>query len=138
MNFLLKIGFATVSSALAGYGFTMGRVSAEEVLHPAKYPWNHRFPWQSYDHASIRRGYKVYSQVCASCHGLDYVAYRNLVGNCYTEAEAKELAAERDFIDGPDEQGEMYERPGKLIDYHPRPYANEKAGRFCKQWSISS
>jgi len=109
---------------------------ADEALHPPSYPWNHRFPWQSFDHASIRRGYKVYSQVCASCHSLDKVAYRNLVGACYTEEEAKELAAERDFLDGPDEQGEMFERPGKLSDYMPRPYANENAARFANNRAL--
>jgi len=136
MNLLLSIGVAAVSSTLAGYGFSMERASAEEALHPAKYPWNHRYPWQSYDHASIRRGYKVYSQVCASCHSLDRIAYRNLIGACYTEEEAKELAAERDFIDGPDDQGEMFERPGKLSDYMPKPYPNENAARFANNKAL--
>jgi len=111
--------------------FIQKKPKAEENLHAPKYPWNHRFPWQSFDHASIRRGYKVYSQVCSTCHSLDRIAYRNLIGVCFTEEEAKELAAERDFIDGPDDQGEMFERPGKLSDYMPRPYANENAARFA-------
>jgi len=127
-----------VSAALGGYLWSslVEKVKADDALHPPKYPWNHRFPWQSYDHASIRRGYKVYSQVCSSCHSLDRVAYRNLVGVCYTEEEAKELAAERDFLDGPDEQGEMFERPGKLSDYMPRPYPNENAARFANNRAL--
>jgi len=130
---LLKSSVATIASALGGFVFfaIKTKPQANDSLHPPKYPWNHRFPWQSYDHASIRRGYKVYSQVCASCHSLDRIAYRNLVGTCYTEEEAKELAAERDFLDGPDDQGEMFERPGKLTDYMPRPYPNENAARFA-------
>lgn len=43
---------------------------------------------------SIRRGFQVYKQVCSSCHSMDYVAYRHLVGVCYTEDEAKALAEE--------------------------------------------
>lgn len=38
---------------------------------------------------SIRRGYEVYKQVCAACHSMKYIAYRNLVGVSHTEAEAK-------------------------------------------------
>lgn len=134
--FLVNFAAATVS-ALGGYAtFSREKVQANDALHPPTYPWNHRFPWQSYDHASIRRGYKVYSQVCASCHSLDRIAYRNLVGVCYTEEEAKEMAAERDFLDGPNEEGEMFERPGKLSDYMPRPYANENAARFANNKAL--
>lgn len=131
--FVAKVLVGAIASAGSAYTFFMNqeKAKADEALPPPKYPWNHRFPWQSYDHASIRRGYKVYSQVCSVCHSLDLIAYRNLVGTCYTEEEVKELAAERDFLDGPDEQGEMYERPGKLSDRMPRPYANENAARFA-------
>jgi len=134
---LAKIVAGTVASAAgAAFGYTQEKAKADEALPPPKYPWSHRYPWQGYDHASIRRGYKVYSQVCSACHSLDLIAYRNLVGTCYTEEEAKELAAERDFVDGPDEQGEMFERPGKLTDHMPRPYANENAARFANNRAL--
>lgn len=45
--------------------------ASSDALHPAAYPWNHRLPWQSFDHNSIRRGFKVYQNVCASCHSLN-------------------------------------------------------------------
>jgi len=137
MSLLVKLGAATVSVVGGTVLFWKSeRAKADEALPPPKYPWNHRYPWQGFDHASIRRGYKVYSQVCAACHSLDRIAYRNLVGTCYTEEEVKELAAERDFIDGPDDQGEMYERPGKLTDYMPRPYPNENAARFANNRAL--
>jgi len=100
-------------------------------LEPPEYPWNHRYPWQSFDHASIRRGFQVYKQVCATCHSLDLVAYRNLVDTCYTEAEAKAIAADAEIEDGPDEEGYMFKRPGKLSDYLPKPYENENQARFA-------
>jgi ubiquinol-cytochrome c reductase cytochrome c1 subunit len=135
---LAKIFAGTVAAA-AGNVFYFGgqeKAKADEALPAPRYPWNHRYPWQGFDHASIRRGYKVYSQVCAACHSLDLIAYRNLVGTCYTEEEAKELAAERDFMDGPDEEGEMFERPGKLTDHMPRPYANDNAARFANNRAL--
>lgn len=79
--------------------------------------------------SSIRRGYQVYREVCAACHSLDRIAWRNLVGVCYTADEAKAMAEEVEYSDGPDDQGEMFQRPGKLSDYMPAPYPNEEAAR---------
>jgi len=78
---------------------------------------------------SIRRGYMVYKEVCAACHSLDRIAWRNLVGVSHTAAEARALAEEHQYPDGPNDQGEMFERPGKLSDYFPAPYPNEEAAR---------
>ena len=63
-------------------------------LHPPEYPWPHTGLFSAYDHASIRRGHQVYSQVCAACHSVSQLHYRNLVGVAYTEDEVKEMAAE--------------------------------------------
>lgn len=78
---------------------------------------------------SIRRGYQVYREVCAACHSLDRIAWRNLVGVSHTADEAKAMAEEVEYQDGPNDEGEMFMRPGKLSDYMPPPYANEEAAR---------
>lgn len=105
-------------------------ISAEELeLHPPTYPWSHSGPFDTLDHASIRRGHQVYQQVCAACHSLERIAYRNLIGVCYNESEAKELASEIQVEDGPDDNGKMFKRPGKLADYFPSPFANEEEAR---------
>lgn len=77
----------------------------------------------------MRRGYEVYKQVCSACHSLKYLAYRELVGVTHTEEQAKAEAEEVMITDGPDEQGNMFQRPGKLSDYIPSPYPNEEAAR---------
>ncbi|KAJ1516472.1 cytochrome c1, partial [Coelomomyces lativittatus] len=100
-----------------------------EGLHPPHYPWSHSGMLDSFDHASIRRGYQVYKEICATCHSLDRIAYRNLIGVSHTEQEAKQLASEIEVEDGPNEEGAMFLRPGKISDYHPRPYPNEPAAR---------
>ena len=69
-------------------------VRADLTLHPPHLAWSHSGPMDSLDHSSIRRGYQVYKQVCAACHSLRYLAYRNLVGVSHTEAEAKAEAEE--------------------------------------------
>lgn len=63
---------------------------------------------------SIRRGYQVYKEVCSACHSLNRIAYRHLVGVSHTLDEAKDEASQVQIQDGPDENGEMYMRPGKV------------------------
>ncbi|ETO35637.1 hypothetical protein RFI_01425 [Reticulomyxa filosa] len=78
---------------------------------------------------SLRRGYQVYKEVCASCHSLQYVCYRHLVGYVLTEKEAKRDAAAALIEDGPDDQGELYLRPGTLMDVLPPPYKNDMVAK---------
>jgi len=102
---------------------------SDEGLHPSSYPWPHRGWFDTFDHASIRRGYQVYREVCAACHSLDRIAWRNLVAVSHTADEARVMAEEFEYTDGPDAEGEMFQRPGKLADYMPKPYPNEEAAR---------
>ncbi|GLB41705.1 putative cytochrome C1 family protein [Lyophyllum shimeji] len=101
----------------------------DDGLHPPQYPWPHKGPFDTFDHASIRRGYQVYREVCAACHSLNRIAWRNLVGVSHTVDEVKAMAEQVEYTDGPNDQGEMYQRPGKLADYLPAPYPNEEAAR---------
>ncbi|XP_029442006.1 cytochrome c1, heme protein, mitochondrial isoform X2 [Rhinatrema bivittatum] len=122
----------------AGLAFALHRsVKASELeLHPPSYPWSHNGLLSSLDHTSIRRGYQVYKQVCAACHSMDYLAFRNLIGVSHTEAEAKALAEEYEVLDGPNEEGEMFTRPGKLSDYFPKPYPNPEAARAANNGAL--
>ncbi|GHJ88593.1 hypothetical protein NliqN6_4995 [Naganishia liquefaciens] len=103
--------------------------AAEDGLHPAAYPWAHKGPFDTFDHAAIRRGYQVYREVCSACHSLDRIAWRNLVGVSHTVDEVKGMAEEVEYTDGPNDEGEMFQRPGKLADYMPAPYPNDEAAR---------
>jgi ubiquinol-cytochrome c reductase cytochrome c1 subunit len=118
-----------VATAAAVYNSAV--FASDGVLAPTKMPWDFDGYLTTYDAGAIRRGHQVYSQVCASCHGLRAIAYRNLVGVCYSEEEAKAMAEDVEFADGPNDEGEMFDRPGKLSDYFPSPYPNEEAARFA-------
>ena len=121
---------ATGGLSVIGLGFATATTFANEDSLPAPvHPWSHGGWFSAYDHASIRRGHIVYTQVCASCHSMDLLCYRNLVDVCYSEEEVKVMAAEQDVVDGPNDEGEMFDRPGKLSDRFPRPYPNEEAAR---------
>lgn len=132
-TWLGRRGLAALGAATAaGFGaYALAEEESEHGLHAPDYPWSHEGYFSSYDHSAIRRGHQVYQQVCAACHSVQQIHFRNLVGVCYTEDEAKELAAEIEVTDGPNEEGEDFERPGRLADPLPRPYRNEEAARYA-------
>ncbi len=88
-------------------------------------------PLGTYDRASLQRGFQVYKQVCAACHSLDLVSYRNLTDLGYNEAEVKAIASQYTIMDGPDAEGEMFERNRLPKDRFVNPYPNENAARYA-------
>lgn len=123
--------FITGTSTVVIGGLFVRTAFASSSLEPPQQNWSHKGPMGGFDYASVRRGYTVYKQVCATCHSLERIAFRNLIGTVMTEEEAKAAASQVEITDGPDEYGEMFQRPGKLSDYIPKPYANENAARFA-------
>ena len=77
----------------------------------------------------MQRGFQVYREVCAGCHSMQYIAFRNFADLGYNEAEIKAIAAEYDVEDGPNDDGEMFTRPGIPADRMPSPYPNDNAAR---------
>ena len=96
--------------------------------HPLlKQKWSFQSFFGKFDRASLQRGYQVYAEVCASCHSMQYLSYRNLMekgGPEFSEEQAKAIAANFEVTDGPNSDGEMFTRPGKLSDKFVMPYAN--------------
>jgi len=104
--------------------------ASDDCIPPPSYPWSHNGWFSAYDTASLRRGFEVYRQVCSTCHSMDYVCYRHLVGITHTETQAKALAESIQVQDGPDDKGEMFMRPGRLTDRMKRPYPNDEYARY--------
>lgn len=131
------ISGVSASAALYADSLTaQAMTAAEHGLHPPAYSWSHNGPFDTFDHASIRRGYQVYREVCAACHSLDRIAWRTLIGVSHTNEEVRNMAAEFEYDDEPDEQGNPKKRPGKLADYIPGPYPNEQAARSANQGAL--
>ncbi|KFM78653.1 Cytochrome c1, heme protein, mitochondrial, partial [Stegodyphus mimosarum] len=128
-KFIAATGVALTGAAGIIYVLSDSVKAGEPVVHPPKHPWSHNGFLSSLDHASIRRGYEVYKQVCAACHSMQYMRYRELINVSHTEEEAKAEAEEIMVLDGPNDEGEMFKRPGKLYDNFPSPYANEGQAR---------
>ncbi|KAI4902918.1 hypothetical protein NFI96_010943 [Prochilodus magdalenae] len=133
---LTTLGVLTTGGAGLALMLHQSVKASDLELHPPSYPWSHNGMLSSLDHASIRRGYQVYKQVCAACHSMEYLAFRNLVGVSHTEEEVKALAEEIEVVDGPDETGEMFTRPGKPSDYFPKPYSNPEAARAANNGAL--
>ncbi len=85
----------------------------------------------TFDKHELQRGFQVYREVCATCHSLKYIAFRNLEDLGYTENEIKALAATYSVIDGPNDAGDMFERPARTSDHIPGPYANDQQARVA-------
>lgn len=125
------LALAATSTATLALTLPTSAKCDDEILHAPTYSWDHLGLVSSYDCAALRRGFQVYRQVCATCHSIQRVHYRELVGVTHTAEELVEMASEVDVIDGPNDEGEMFERPAKLSDPLPSPYANEEQGRLA-------
>ncbi len=111
------------------YGFT----DAEE---PQKMIWAFDGMTGKFDYESIQRGFKVYKEICSACHGARLLAFRDLEQISFSEEQVKSLAAEYDIQDGPNDNGDMFKRPGRSSDQIPGPFANEKAARAANNGAL--
>ena len=108
------------------------QVNSAEKVELLKTDWSFKGLLGKFDRGSLQRGYQVYTEVCSSCHSMKYVSYRNLSeegGPEFSEEQAKAIAASFEVTDGPNADGEMFTRPGKLSDKFVMPYQNVKAAQ---------
>jgi ubiquinol-cytochrome c reductase cytochrome c1 subunit len=117
-----------LSAALIGLGINASAVAAE-FDPPEVQDWSFSGVFGAYDKASLQRGFQVYQEVCAGCHSMKLVAYRNLSALGYSEKQVKAFAAQAEVTDGPNDDGEMFQRPGRPSDRFVPPFANEQAAR---------
>lgn len=116
---------AIVVALVGGNAFAAG-----DAVAPPKQDWPFSdVLFGKFDEASTQRGLQVYLEVCSSCHGLRLVAYRNLMDLGYTEEQVKVIAARFQVQDGPNDAGDMFDRPGRPSDRFVSPFPNEQAAR---------
>ena len=131
MKALRQIAIASVLAAALS-GLATVAASAQEADAPPRQHWSFSGPFGTFDQAQLQRGFKIYREVCSNCHSMKLLAFRNLAdpgGPGFTEAQAAAIAASFQVTDGPNDQGEMFQRPGKIADYFPPPFANDQAAR---------
>jgi ubiquinol-cytochrome c reductase cytochrome b/c1 subunit len=130
MNINRGITLALALAASLGALSTMA--SAQEADAPPLQRWSFAAPFGTYDTAQLQRGFKVYREVCSNCHSIKLLSFRNLAepgGPDFTEAQAAAIAAGFQVTDGPNDEGQMFQRPGRISDSFPPPFANDQAAR---------
>ena len=125
-----------MSRALAAIALAAALLAAAPAAHaageaptPPNQDWSFEGFFGTYDRASVQRGLQVYLEVCASCHALSLVAYRNLEEIGFSSAQVEAIAAQYTVTDGPDGSGEMFDRPAIPSDRFVSPFPNEAAAR---------
>jgi ubiquinol-cytochrome c reductase cytochrome c1 subunit len=124
----LIVGGALALSALTA--------SAQETPVPVKQHWSFYGAFGTYDRASLQRGFQIYREVCSLCHSMNLVAYHDLSGIGYSEAEIKAIAASVQVPDDPNDQGEITDRPGRPSDRFKAPFANDKAAQAANNGAL--
>ena len=106
--------------------------SEETNTNYVKTNWSFKGIFGTFDRASLQRGYQVYQEVCSGCHSVQHLSYRNLSekgGPEFSIEEAKVIAAQFEVEDGPNSDGEMFMRPGRLSDQFIKPYPNVQTAK---------
>jgi ubiquinol-cytochrome c reductase cytochrome c1 subunit len=103
-------------------------VRAEDEALPTVH-WSFSGAFGTFDQETLRRGFQVYKEICSACHSMNLVHYRDLAALGYSEDEIKAIAASVQITDGPNDNGDMYDRPGRPSDAFKPPFANEQAAR---------
>lgn len=133
----LATGIGPAFSTFAKHGRFV-EPTAEHEFH--KYPKDIGFsfdgPLGKWDTRQLQRGLKVYDEVCAACHSLKFVAFRDLAALGLTEGQIKAYAAKKQVPGIDPVTGEETTRPGLPTDYFPSPYPNDIAARAANNNAI--
>lgn len=132
---LKKIKKISLVAAVVLGSFQMAHASGGGA-HIEKYDWPQNGVFGKFDRAAMQRGLQVYREVCAACHSLDMIAFRNLTDLGYNEDEVKAIARDYDVEAAPDDEGEVSTRPATPSDYFPSPFENEQAARASNNGAL--
>jgi len=124
-KYLMSVA-AAVSVAVVTSSTVM---AAGDVVKPPKQEWSFSGLFGTFDRGSLQRGFQVYDEVCSACHSVRLLAYRNLMDIGFTEEQVKKIAAAKEVTDGPNDEGEMFQRPARLSDRFVKPFPNKQAAR---------
>ena len=130
-------GFVTGAITVASQGY-LKEATAETSfhMHPEKIALSSDGLFPHWDQQQLQRGMQVYSEVCAACHGLQHVAFRDLEQLGYSEAQVKAYAATKQVPGIDPVTGEATTRPGLPTDYFPSPYPNDVAARAANNNAV--
>jgi ubiquinol-cytochrome c reductase cytochrome c1 subunit len=126
---------ALLTAALIGSA-AGGTALAAEAPTPPELHWSFQGIFGTYDRAALARGFQVYKEICSACHSMNLMHYRNLQDIGFSEDQVKQIAASVQVTDGPNDAGDMFERPGRPSDTFKPPFANENAARAANNGAL--
>lgn len=115
---------------------TFSHLWAADAPSFARQSWSFHGLFGTFDRKQLQRGFQVYKEVCSACHGLKLVSYRNLKDLGYNADEIKAIAAAQQIKDGPNDEGEMFERARLPADKMFGPYPNDNAARAANNGAL--
>jgi ubiquinol-cytochrome c reductase cytochrome c1 subunit len=134
---MLRAVVAMLVAGLALFGGFAGTAHAqEEAARPPHQEWSFDGMFGTYDRAALQRGFQVYKEVCSACHQVKHLYFRDLAEIGYSEDEVKGIAAQVQVTDGPNDSGEMYQRPARPSDPIPGPFPNDQAARAANNGAL--
>ena len=126
-----------LAAALALVGGVAGTADAQtEAPPPPHQEWSFDGVFGTYNRAALQRGFQVYKEVCAACHPVKHLYFRDLAEIGYSADQVKGIAAQVQVTDGPNDTGEMYQRPGRPSDPIPGPFPNDQAARAANNGAL--
>jgi ubiquinol-cytochrome c reductase cytochrome c1 subunit len=135
MRRIALLAFATAALIATGFAATAARAAEGEPALEHQH-WSFDGLFGTFDQAAAQRGFQVYKDVCSACHSLSLVAYRNLSAIGLSEDEIKAVAAQYNVTDGPNDAGDMFERPARPSDKFVAPFANPNAARAANNGAL--
>ena len=123
-------------AGLLGCGLGGIARAQEEAPTPPHQQWSFEGVFGTYDRAELQRGFQIYKEVCAACHPVKHLYFRDLEELGYTEDQVKGIAAQVQVSDGPNDQGEMFQRPARPSDKIPGPFPNDQAARAANNGAL--
>jgi len=131
---------APLPTLLLSLAIAVGLGGAARALEEAPEPPHQQWPFEgvfgTYDTAASQRGFQVYKEVCSVCHAVKHLAFRNLEEIGYTEDQVKGIAAQYQVTDGPNDEGQMFQRPARPSDPIPGPFPNDQAARAANNGAL--
>lgn len=129
--------FVVAAAVAVGLAGIAGAMAETEIPPLLKQDWSFNGVFGTYDRAAAQRGFQVYNEVCSNCHSLRLLSYRNLEELGFSEAEVKAISASKQVTNAePNDQGEMFQRPGRPSDSFVSPFPNEKAARASNNGAL--
>lgn len=128
--------FAALAWAGGLGGLSSGAAHASEGVALPSVDWSFGGLFGTFERAQVQRGFQVYKEVCHSCHGLQFIAFRNLQSLGFTPDQVVAIAAEFEVQDGPNDEGDMFMRAARAADHVPSPFPNDQAARVANDGAL--